>query len=76
MTTDWRFRLLLVVAGVTGLLLAKSVASFVAVGLVLALGRERGSDDRAPSSVRPGRSSRSPSQVWWFSASFSSFARR
>jgi O-antigen ligase len=32
------FRVLLVVAGVAGLLLAKSVASFVAVGLVLALG--------------------------------------
>ena len=32
------FRIVLVVAGVAGLLLAKSVASFVAVGLVLALG--------------------------------------
>ena len=37
-TTKAPFRIVLVVAGVAGLLLAKSVASFVAVGLVLALG--------------------------------------
>lgn len=36
-TTMPAFRIVLVVAGVAGLLLAKSVASFVAVGLVLAL---------------------------------------
>jgi O-antigen ligase len=36
-TTDWRWRLTLAVAGLAGLLLAKSVASFIAVGLVLAL---------------------------------------
>ena len=37
-TTKAPFRIVLVIAGVVGLLLAKSVASFVAVGLVLALG--------------------------------------